>query len=114
MGDVDVSRRNTIARVAIERIAHAWHLTADETARLIAAHGEETLSEESLSRISYIIAIWEGLAAVFGSKSELARSWVNRANDAFQGETPLAVMLRDDLTGIQKVRAYVDTHAAYG
>lgn len=104
MADVDVHVRNKIARTALERLGHAWNLTPEQTTQLSAARSsEEPLSEESLTRIAYLIRIFEGLVAFLG-RGELARSWVNRPNDHFQGETPLAVMLRDGLAGIQKLR----------
>lgn len=66
------------------------------------------LPTESLKRISHIIEIWRDINALL-PKPENADGWVNRPNQAFNGNSALDVMLGGRTEDIALVRRYLDS-----
>ena len=66
------------------------------------------LSQDQLTRISYIVGIYQALHILF--PDELADLWVTLANDnfLFSGRTPLDFMVREGIPGLQQVRRLLD------
>ena len=66
------------------------------------------LSQDQLTRISYIVGIYQALHILF--PDELADLWVTVANDnfLFSGRTPLDFMVREGIPGLQQVRRLLD------
>jgi hypothetical protein len=74
-----------------------------------------TLSVDQLERLSYIVAIYEGLMRMFRRAPEMARRWLEmrRPEHPFLGKTPLEFMLGGRSANLAVVREWVD-HANGG
>jgi uncharacterized protein (DUF2384 family) len=111
----------TVAVKAFGRIADAWKLTREERRTLLAISdrtadrwrdpGKANPSRDQLERISYLLGIYAGLAAIF-ENAPLATEWVRRPNVDFGGTTPLARMLGGNVGDLADVRRYVDAWRA--
>jgi hypothetical protein len=73
---------------------------------------ERVLDADRLTRISYLIGIFKALHILHGDK--LADEWVRlaNANPIFDGQTPLAYMMRGGLPAMQTVRRLLDARRA--
>jgi uncharacterized protein (DUF2384 family) len=116
-----IAARDAVGVAAFQRIADAWKLTRSER-RMLLAVSERTVdrwrdatkarpSRDQLERISYLVGIYGGLAAIFGDAS-VATAWVRRPNADFGGATPLARMLAGNVGDLAEVRRYVDAWRA--
>ena len=99
-------------------IVEKWHTPLERTGdllgglsraslyRLKSAAG--TLSQDQLTRISYIVGIYKALHILL--PDELADQWVTKPNDnvLFGGKTPLEYMVRAGIPGLQQVRTLLD------
>lgn len=67
-----------------------------------------TLSQDQLTRISYIVGIYKALHILLSD--ELADQWMTRPNDnlLFSGQTPLDFVVRAGIPGFQQVRSLLD------
>jgi hypothetical protein len=70
------------------------------------------LDEETLTRVSYLLGVYKGLATIFNDKDNQQR-WLHAANKAFDGQPAIAVMM-EDLEGLIRVRKYLDYWAYNG
>jgi hypothetical protein len=128
INDHETRQRYTGAAVrAFLRLARQWDLTEAQQLTLLGASlaratlsgwkAEETsrttLSIDQLTRISYLLAIYEGLQRFFRRAPEEADRWVRRPRPEapFDGATPLHVMLDRGIPGLDAVRRYVDAAA---
>jgi hypothetical protein len=68
------------------------------------------LDADVLERIGHVLAIYNGLHAIFGD-AIFADAWVHKPNAAFAGEAPIARILTGSFTALVQVRNYVDTAA---
>ena len=68
----------------------------------------ETLSEDQLTRISYLIGIYKALHILL--PKDIADTWMSRPNDnpVFGGIAPLAFCLKEGLPGLAQVRRLLD------
>lgn len=111
----------SVALKAFNRIADAWHLSRPERRQLLAISDRTAdrwrdpakagPTRDQLERVSYILGIYTGLAAIFES-SPLSIEWVRRDNVDFGGGSPLARMLAGNVGDLAFVRAYVDAWRA--
>ena len=110
-----------VALKAFNRIADAWNLNRPER-RLLLAISDRTAdrwrdpakaapTRDQLERVSYILGIHTGLAAIFEG-APLALEWVRRNNLDFGGGSPLDRMLGGNVGDLAFVRAYVDAWRA--
>jgi hypothetical protein len=69
---------------------------------------ERTLDADSLTRISYLIGIFEALNGLYSET--LADAWMQRPNTnrIFGRQTPLAYMMKGGLPAMQIVRPLLD------
>jgi uncharacterized protein (DUF2384 family) len=67
-----------------------------------------TLSQDELTRISYIVGIYKALHVLL--PDEPADQWMTRPNDnfLFGGQTPLDFVVRAGIPGLQQVRSLLD------
>lgn len=110
-----------VALKAFNRVADAWGLSRVERQRLLAISDRTAdrwrdpkkagPTRDQLERISYILGIYAGLAAIFES-SPFALAWVRRKNLDFGGASPLDRMLAGNVGDLAFVRAYVDAWRA--
>lgn len=101
------------------RIAGLWGLSADEQMKLLGVdHStfngwkrtlDEPLSTDALTRISYILGIYEALHVLLPDE-RAADGWVRRPNTAspFNGESALERMLSGRVEDLSVVRRYLD------
>lgn len=73
---------------------------------------ERMLDTDRLTRVSYLIGIFKALHILHSRK--LADEWVRlpNSNPIFDGETPLAYMIRGGLPAMQTVRRLLDARRA--
>jgi hypothetical protein len=73
---------------------------------------DRIIETDRLTRISYLIGIFKALQILHGPK--LADEWVQlpNRNPIFNGQTPLAYMVRGGLPGIETVRRLLDARRA--
>jgi hypothetical protein len=118
---VDLSSRaaqTRLSRAAVPaffKLAHAWALK-DEAARHLLGgvsngafyqlkRGEKkTLDQDKLTRISLLLGIFRALNILYGRK--LADAWINlpNSNPMFQGEAPLAYIVKGGVPAFVRVR----------
>ena len=122
---VDLSSRAAQARLsraavpAFFKLAQAWALR-DESARQLlggVSNGafyqlkrgdKKTLDQDRLTRISLLLGIFRGLNILYSRK--LADAWMNlpNANPMFQGDTPLAYVIKGGVPAFVRVRQLLD------
>lgn len=122
---VDLSRKEVQERLsspavsAFFRLAGCWHLR-DEDAKLLLGGisngvfyelkgGEKkTLDQDKLTRISLLIGTFKALNILYSRK--LADAWINlpNSNAMFEGEAPLAYMIKGGVPALLRVRQLLD------
>ncbi len=122
---VDLSSRAAQARLsraaipAFFKLASAWALKDESTRQLLGGvsngafyqlkRGEKkALDQDKLTRISLLLGIFRALNVLYNRK--LADAWVNlpNANPMFQGEAPLAYMIKGGVPAFVRVRQLLD------
>lgn len=68
----------------------------------------EALTEEQLTRISYLIGVYKALHILL--PRDIADTWMSRPNDnhVFGGTAPLEFCLKEGIPGLAKVRRLLD------
>ena len=103
-------------------IGQAWGLSAEDARALLGAPAERTfyawragnavrVPQDTLRRIGYVAGIYKALELLY-SDAHLADGWINRANRAFGGQTPLQRMRAGEVTDLAAVRTYLDAARA--
>jgi uncharacterized protein (DUF2384 family) len=103
--------RTTIA------LLNEWHVNDDGALEILGGLGPSTyaawqrnsvdkLSPEVVYRLSLLLKIYAALRVRF-SESNRAAGWMNRANDLFEGRTPIEVIATHDVRGIERVLTYL-------
>jgi len=120
LSDKDVQERLSRAGVpAFFKIAEAWQLRDESSRQLLGgvSNGvfyqlksgrKKTLDQDKLTRISLLLGIFKALNVLYSQK--LADSWVHlpNTNPMFEGETPLAYMIRGGVPALIRVRQLLD------
>jgi uncharacterized protein (DUF2384 family) len=100
-------------------IVDKWHLPTERAGDLLGGMPRSsvyklktsagTLSQDQLTRISYITGIYKALHILL--PEELADQWMTRPNDnyLFGGQTPLDYVMRAGIPGLRQVRCLVDS-----
>jgi uncharacterized protein (DUF2384 family) len=114
------------AITAFLSIADYWHLSTEDRQVLLGSPApstmlrrqrrdviQATLSAESLTRISLVLAIFEGLQRVFRRTPTEADAWIRRPNadPPFGGRSPLEIMRDGGQPAMRTVRLYIDQWA---
>ena len=116
-------RLSAPALKAFFNLAREWKLR-DEDARAVLGgvsngpfyemkrNPERVLDTDRLTRISYLLGIFKALHILHAPR--LADEWVHLANSnaLFDGQTPLAYMIRGGLPAMQTVRRLLDARRA--
>ena len=73
-----------------------------------------TLTQDELTRVSYLIGIFKALNILFSRK--LANQWVGLANTnpMFKGSSPLELMVRTGMPGMMETRRLLDSRRGGG
>lgn len=69
--------------------------------------GPPRFSRDLKARLSNLMGIHKALRIMF-REPQRGYGWVKRTNSAFDGRTPLQVMLGGELTDLMRVRRYLD------
>jgi len=112
-------RLSPAAIAAFFKIVEKWDLNNDDAMVLLGgvSHGRYyglkrtrtgVLTQDELTRISFLIGIFKALNILFGKK--LADRWVllENTNPMFGGATPLQLLLQAGLPGMLQVRRLLD------
>lgn len=118
----DAKTRTRLSPAAIEaflRIMELWQLKNEQAMALLGgiSHGKlhdlkrqrkTTLSQDELTRVSYLIGIFKSLNILFGR--DLANQWVRlpNANAQFKGASPIDVMVRVGMPAMMETRRLLD------
>lgn len=116
----DVQERLSRSAIpAFFKLIEAWQVR-DEAARQLlggVSNGvyyqlkrdkKKTLDQDKLTRISLLLGIFKALNILYSRK--LADAWVNlpNSNPMFEGDTPLAYMIRGGVPALVRVRQLLD------
>jgi hypothetical protein len=112
-------RLSPAAVKAFFNIAQHWRVRDEDARQLLGGlsngafyelkkRPDRTLDQDRLQRISYLIGIFKALNILYSEK--LADAWVQlpNANRLFNGQAPLAAMIRGGLPAMQMVRRLLD------
>jgi uncharacterized protein (DUF2384 family) len=120
----DLSRletRERLSQSAVDGffvIVDKWRIPMDRASELLGGMPRSTvyklktasgtLSQDELTRISYIVGIYKALHILL--PDEPADNWMTRPNDnfLFAGQTPLEFVVRAGIPGLQQVRSLLD------
>jgi hypothetical protein len=102
------------------RIAALWGLTVEEQLTLLGSpsrstyfkwkkDGAESVSRDTLERLSYVLGIWKALQVLVPDEAA-ADAWVRKPNAAqpFGGRSALERMLSGNVADLYEVRRYLD------
>jgi Protein of unknown function (DUF2384) len=92
---VETDHPRAILGAPAERTFYAWR-----------AGNAVRVPMDTLRRIGYVAGIYRALQTLY-SDASLADGWIQRPNQAFGGQTPLARMGAGDVTDLAAVRAYL-------
>lgn len=121
LGSEEVRQRLSPAAIeGVSRLADLWRLSAAEASRLLGDVSERTwfrmksgewsgaLSQDVLTRASFMIGIYKGLHLLFSDP--LADEWVRLPNNGslFRGNRPVDVMLSGGIPAMLDVRRHID------
>ena len=120
----DLSRletRERLSQSAIDglfAIADKWQLSMERAGELLGGMPRSTvyklktaagtLSQDQLTRVSYIVGVYKALHILL--PDEPADQWMTRPNDnfLFGGQTPLDLVVRAGIPGLQQLRGLLD------
>lgn len=121
----DLSHRENQERLsgpavaAFFKLAAAWRLRDEAARRLLGGvsngafyqmkrEHKKTLGQDKLTRISLLLGIFKALNILYSR--ELADAWVNlpNSNPMFEGEAPLAYMIKGGVPALVRVRQLLD------
>jgi uncharacterized protein (DUF2384 family) len=114
----DRRRLSPAAIKAMKRIADLWHLKGQESAALLgvsastwermAKRGNQSLSQDQLTRVSAIVGVFKGLHLLF--VDEMADRWTRLRNKGplFENRTPIDAMIEGGIPMMLDVRRHVD------
>jgi len=120
LSNKEVQRRLSRSAVpAFFKVVQAWKVR-DEAARLLlggVSNGvyyqlkrghKKTLDQDKLTRISLLIGMFKALNILYSRK--LGDAWVSlpNSNPMFEGEAPLAYMIRGGVPALVRVRQLLD------
>jgi len=107
MDEWKISSEEMISVLGIGDVAKPRHLTAYRK-------GTKSLPQTTdvMRRIDHLVGIADALRTTFPFSSQMRVLWFRKPHRRFQKRTPMAVMLSEGTSGLQKVRIEVD--CAYG
>lgn len=116
----DVQERLSPAAVpAFFKVAKAWRLRDQPARQLLGGvsngvfyqlkgGSKKVLDQDKLTRISLLLGVFKALHILYSAR--LADGWVNlpNANPMFEGEAPLAYMIKGGVPALLRVRQLLD------
>lgn len=70
--------------------------------------------EQCMPRVRALLQLGRTIEAMLPHNPDAAHAWITSANPAFSGSTPLDIMLRRGLEGIQIIQERLDGTSAWG
>lgn len=114
------TRLSPAAIAAFLKIIELWKLKNEQAMALLGgiSNGKfhelkrarkAALSQDELTRISYLVGIFKSLNILFSAK--LANQWVRlpNTNPMFKGASPVEVMVRSGMPALMETRRLLDT-----
>lgn len=103
---------------AVLRLFERWELSDEQAGILLGGVSTRTLArwKQSLPnvigvdlcfRLSNLLGIHKALRILF-RQAERGYRWIHKDNEAFEGQSALAVMLQGQVTDLMRVRHYLD------
>ena len=115
-GAATAAETQAVQRAMIQ-LAARWGLTDAEAAALLGISARTfqrwrqgqygRVSKDGAARMSNLMGIHKALRLLFRDPAR-GYGWVKRPNEAFGGQSALAVMLGGELTDLMRVRRYLD------
>lgn len=119
----DSPTRKRLSPAAIEAflgIMEAWEIKNEQAMALLGGisngkyhdlkkNRRGTLTQDELTRVSYLIGIFKALNILFSRK--LANQWIRRSNTnpMFKGASPLDILLRTGMPAMMETRRLLDS-----
>jgi uncharacterized protein (DUF2384 family) len=119
----DPAARKRLSPAAIEaflRIMEVWEIKNEEAMALLGGmsngkyhdikkNRRGNLTQDELTRVSYLIGIFKALNILFSKK--LANQWIRRpnTNPMFKGASPLDIILRTGMPAMMEIRRLLDS-----
>jgi hypothetical protein len=93
-----------------QRVQALGHSVSRQTISDWRSRPPESISADQLLRVSYLLAIYEGLTRFFARDAEAVRLWMRRRNveEPFNGRTPEEYVLGGGIPALHLARGYVD------
>ena len=114
------TRLSPAAITAFLKIIELWKLKNEQAMALLGGisngkfhelkrHRKTPLSQDELTRISYLVGIFKSLNILFSAK--LANQWVRlpNTNPMFKGASPIEMMARSGMPALMETRRLLDT-----
>lgn len=103
----------------VPRILHKWGATDAEAALILGGLSPKTLrrwgqgqygrvNRDLADRMSYILGIHKALRIVFAD-AVTGHEWMQRPNAAFDGATPLQLLMQGGMDDLRRLRRYLDS-----
>jgi hypothetical protein len=101
-------------------IVEKWSLSIEEAGLLLGGVPRSTLhrlrtgagvrSQDELTRIGYLVAIFKTLHIIFDRAPHIADAWMTNPNDGllFGGARPVDFAVREGMRGLQEIRRLLD------
>jgi hypothetical protein len=105
-------RLSRSARRGFAAIVDKWALSSEQADQLLGKRptetGVDTLSQDEITRISYVIGIYKALNILLPNHA--ADAWITRPNKnpLFGGQPPLSYLLKTGLFGLKQTRKLLD------
>lgn len=114
------TRLSPAAITAFLKIIDLWKLKNEQAMALLGGisngkfhelkrHRKTALSQDELTRVSYLVGIFKSLNILFSAK--LANQWVclPNTNPMYKGAAPIEVMVRSGMPALMETRRLLDT-----
>jgi hypothetical protein len=112
--------RSALAKM-VSRLFALWLISPADRLALLGLDGEHVSrlwefengaplpdDETILDRVGRLLAIYKSLGLLYPHNEDVRYSWVSQANRALEGRTPLEVMVRGGLAGMDEVRRLLE------
>lgn len=107
----------------LKTLFNHWGLTSSESLEILGheaplmcqEQGSETAllltDSDSVERARLLLSIHARLRILFPRNIDLAHSWMKAENRAFQGQTPTEVACSEGVSGLMKIKRYLENAA---
>jgi hypothetical protein len=120
LSEYSLKEASNISLSAFWKIMDQWGVESEDQISLIGIKTDlncyelkkinvSSLSSEMIERIALVLKIYKYLEILFPNL-EQSRAWINKSNDAFDGQTALVVILSDNKKGLVTVAEYLNGH----